>query len=43
MLILFTFGESWDWGQALGVAILALGVVIAQRGDAWNKDIIAIE
>ncbi|MAD94063.1 MAG: hypothetical protein CML33_01020 [Rhodobacteraceae bacterium] len=43
MLILFIFGESWDWGQALGVAILALGVVIAQRGDAWDKDIIAIE
>ena len=40
MLILLAFGGSWDWNQALGAAILAVGVVVAQRGDAWAEDII---
>ena len=37
MLILLAMGGSWDWGQALGAAILAIGVVLAQRGDAWEQ------
>ena len=36
MLILLAMGGRWDWGQALGAAILAIGVVLAQRGDAWK-------
>lgn len=43
MLILLAFGGSWDWNQALGAAILAVGVVVAQRGDAWVEDVIPAE
>lgn len=31
MLILMTMGGDWNWGQALGAAVLAAGVIIAQR------------
>ena len=30
MLILFAAGGNWDWGRALGAALLCLGVVLAQ-------------
>lgn len=43
MLILLAFGGAWDWHQALGAAILAVGVVVAQRGDAWGEEVIAAE
>jgi hypothetical protein len=26
-------GGRWDWGQALGVSLVAVGVVLAQRDD----------
>lgn len=32
MLILFALGSPWNWWQAGGAAVVALGVVIAQRG-----------
>lgn len=31
MLILVTLGEAWSWPQAIGAAIVALGVVLAQH------------
>ena len=31
MLILLMTGGSWDWGRALGAALLGVGVVLAQR------------
>lgn len=31
MLILFALGSPWNWWQAAGAAVVALGVVIAQR------------
>ncbi len=31
MLILYAFGANWNWTQALGAAIVATGVLIAQR------------
>lgn len=31
MLILLALGEAWDWNRALGAAILAAGVILAQR------------
>lgn len=37
MLVLVAMGGSWDWMQALGAAILAVGVVVAQRGNAWRE------
>lgn len=37
MLVLVALGGSWDWMQALGAAILAIGVVVAQRGGAWRE------
>lgn len=40
MLIMVAFGGSWDWDQALGATILMLGVVVAQRGNAWVEDVI---
>lgn len=43
MLILLAFGGSWDWNQALGAAVLAIGVVVAQRGDAWVEDVVAAQ
>ena len=30
MLILFAFGAPWNWTQALGAAIVGLGVLVAQ-------------
>ncbi|WP_420859868.1 DMT family transporter [Marivivens marinus] len=32
MLILVALGQDWSWAQAVGAAIVASGVVIAQRG-----------
>ena len=43
MLIMVAFGGSWDWDQALGATILMLGVVVAQRGNAWVEDVIPVE
>ncbi|WP_306114275.1 MULTISPECIES: DMT family transporter [unclassified Roseovarius] len=34
MLILLALGEVWDWNRALGAAILAVGVVLAQQRRA---------
>lgn len=31
MLIMLAFGGTWSWMQALGAAVVALGVLIAQR------------
>ena len=31
MLILVAIGGAWSWPQAIGAAIVALGVVVAQR------------
>ncbi len=31
MLFLLALGEEWDWRQAVGAAVIALGVVIAQQ------------
>jgi drug/metabolite transporter (DMT)-like permease len=36
MLVVVAMGGRWDWTQALGAAILAVGVVLAQRGGAWR-------
>ena len=41
MLIVLALGGSWDWMQALGAAVLAIGVVVAQRGDAWREVLVA--
>ena len=41
MLIVLAMGGSWDWMQALGAAVLAIGVVVAQRGDAWVEAVAA--
>lgn len=34
MLILLTLGEAWEWNRAVGAAILAAGVILAQRRRA---------
>ncbi len=34
MLILLALGEAWEWNRALGAAILATGVILAQRRRA---------
>ncbi|WP_291837882.1 hypothetical protein [Limimaricola sp.] len=31
MMILLALGGVWNWPQAIGAAIVALGVVLAQR------------
>lgn len=41
MLIVVAMGGSWDWMQALGAGVLAIGVVVAQRGDAWVEAVVA--
>lgn len=35
MLILLTMGGRWNWDQAIGAGIVALGVILAQRGGRW--------
>ncbi len=37
MLILLVAGGGWDWGRALGAALLALGVVLAQKKRATER------
>ena len=36
MLILFALGDPWDWWQALGAAVVGLGVLIAQGLIPWR-------
>ncbi len=43
MLVVVMLGGSWDWGQALGAAILAVGVIVAQQGDAWREGFVSAE
>lgn len=38
MLILLMTGGSWDWGRALGAALLGVGVVLAQRKRSVTRD-----
>ena len=33
MLIMFAFGSEWNWLQAFGACVLALGVMIAQKSS----------
>jgi drug/metabolite transporter (DMT)-like permease len=35
MLILFATGGGWNWNQATGASLVAIGVVLAQRNDRW--------
>jgi drug/metabolite transporter (DMT)-like permease len=35
MLILLTMGGRWDWDQAFGAALVATGVILAQRSGRW--------
>jgi drug/metabolite transporter (DMT)-like permease len=37
MLIVVALGGSWSWAQAIGAAILAVGVILAQRGESWAE------
>lgn len=37
MLIVVAMGGIGDWMQALGAAVLAVGVVLAQRGSTWRE------
>lgn len=37
MLILLAMGGSWNWGQALGASLVAMGVMLAQRNDRWAE------
>lgn len=37
MIILFAFGAPWNWAQALGAAIVGLGVLVAQGLVPYRK------
>jgi drug/metabolite transporter (DMT)-like permease len=37
MLILFAFGAAWNWQQALGAAVVGLGVLVAQGIIPLNR------
>ena len=39
MLILLMFGNDWNWVQAAGAFILALGVIIAQSNQATDRSL----
>jgi drug/metabolite transporter (DMT)-like permease len=35
MLILLVMGGGWNWDQAVGAALVAVGVILAQRSGRW--------
>lgn len=35
MLLLLTMGGQWNWSQAIGAAIVIIGVIIAQHKSQW--------
>ncbi len=43
MLVMLWLGGSWNWQQAIGAAILAVGVVVTQRREAAAEDCVPAE
>ncbi|MBS9718162.1 DMT family transporter [Pseudohalocynthiibacter aestuariivivens] len=39
MLILLAMGRDWNWQQAIGAAVLATGVIVAQRRNGKSKTV----